>query len=408
MTTKPLLKLFCLYTLLVAQISQASDLGPQAIQWSGFGSVALVKGGNDKLGFRKSLNQDGRFGDWQMKSDSALGGQVDIRLNDNLSATAQAVVRHRLQSSLDNTIEWAFLAYNITPQLTLRGGRMGADLFMFSDFPEVGFAYDWVRPPIEIYGLLPLFRFDGIDLNYAYRHQDNIFNLKLFSGSSGTQVKLANLNNDVAISSLDGIILNYQTDLGQFRAVYSKASVSEFDSQELNNLSQLLKVTPNTEALDVLFKQFDEPVSYYSLGFERSINSWSLISELAYLDSSLPAFLSSSSYYVSLSKHIDNFHIFGMVSSTKNTKKHDPLTPPINAAVETQQLFGYVNQLLLKTRAEQRTFSLGVRWNLLPRLALKLQWDNTQIDRGKTLLWSQQGSDATRLNTFSFSTDFIF
>ena len=75
------------------------------------------------------------------------------------------------EQRLDNTyrprVEWANLKYQVTPELALRVGRIALPMFLTADYRKVGYAYPWVRPPVEGYGSLPISSSDGVDATTA-------------------------------------------------------------------------------------------------------------------------------------------------------------------------------------------------------------------------------------------------
>ncbi len=48
----------------------------------------------------------------------------------------------------------------------MRLGRLPLPVFLVSDFRQVGYANTWIRPPIEVYGQVPLDNVDGLDVLY--------------------------------------------------------------------------------------------------------------------------------------------------------------------------------------------------------------------------------------------------
>jgi len=120
----------------------------ERITLSGFGTLGLVTAAADDVGFRRDMNQDIAVFDQDIRieTDSLLGIQTDIRLTPDLDAGVQFVLRHQADMDIENSLHLAFLRYRFTPQVTVRAGRMGIDVYMLSDYRNVGFAYPWVRP----------------------------------------------------------------------------------------------------------------------------------------------------------------------------------------------------------------------------------------------------------------------
>ena len=149
-------------------VSTADVIEEQRFRVSGFATLGAVKSGDEDLGFRQGLYQEGVFdGDWSLKSNSNLGLQLDANINDRLSATVQLVGRTRVENNLENSLEWAFLRYRATQSITVRAGRLGPNNYMLSDYRNIGFAYLWVRPPTEFYSIISFDHLDGLDVAYS-------------------------------------------------------------------------------------------------------------------------------------------------------------------------------------------------------------------------------------------------
>jgi hypothetical protein len=157
----------------------------EKVRFSGFGTVGLLRGGNEVLGYRRDLSQDGVFdNDWSHETDTLLGLQFDLNLTQALDAAMQLVAKERPSNTLGESLEWAFLRYQPTPELTLRGGRLGLDLFMLSEYRNLGFSYLWARPPLEYYGPASYNHFDGADIDYTIDLGDGLLSARLFAGST--------------------------------------------------------------------------------------------------------------------------------------------------------------------------------------------------------------------------------
>jgi len=63
-------------------------------------------------------------------------------------------------------VEWANLIYALSPDASVRIGRIVLPTFMVADSRKVGYANPWVRPPVEVYGLVPITQSDGLDASY--------------------------------------------------------------------------------------------------------------------------------------------------------------------------------------------------------------------------------------------------
>lgn len=153
-----------------AAAQAADDITPD---WklSGFGTLGAVHSSERNADFSSSAMRAsgaGRTNDWSPQVDSKLGAQLDLRLDGRWSAVLQVVSEQRLDYSYRPRVEWANVKYQATPELALRFGRIALPMFVAADYRKVGYAYPWVRTPVELYGAIPLSNSDGADLSWRW------------------------------------------------------------------------------------------------------------------------------------------------------------------------------------------------------------------------------------------------
>src|SRR5882724_8965441 len=155
--------------LLVGGGARADDPGAARFSWSAFGTLGAVHSSERRADFTSSLvkpNGAGYTHNWSTDVDSRLGGQLLARVVPRLSAVVQVVAEQSYDNTYRPHVEWANLKYELTPQLTVRAGRIVLPSFMFADTRKVGYANPWVRPPVELYNLVPVTNSDGVDVSY--------------------------------------------------------------------------------------------------------------------------------------------------------------------------------------------------------------------------------------------------
>jgi hypothetical protein len=157
----------------VATLS-AAPAGAISFQYSGFASI--VAGQSFGGCVKDSTTSDYYNGfctrfiaDWahagvytpslSLRPDSKLGLQGTVNLLSNLSATAQVVGRGTNGTTAD--LEWAYLSYSPSPSWTVQVGRKRIPLFFYSSTQDVGYTYEWVRLPPDVYG------WDAVNYNGA-------------------------------------------------------------------------------------------------------------------------------------------------------------------------------------------------------------------------------------------------
>lgn len=165
---------------LVATPALALEQGEYML--NGFGTAALTRigGADDATGY----GDEGQTTDsWRGDELSKLGGQFSYGVTDRLSATVQALAKPE-QDSWKVDLEWAYLAYEISDELSIRAGRLRSTAYMFSETLDVGYTYPWLRLPEEVYSLFPISNFDGVDALYRKPLPFGVLSLQVNTGTA--------------------------------------------------------------------------------------------------------------------------------------------------------------------------------------------------------------------------------
>lgn len=384
----------------------------EGARFSGFGTVGLLSGGDDVLGYRRDISGDGVFdNDWSGEPDSLLGLQVDLPLTGKLDAAVQLVAKARPSNTLNESLEWAFLRYRPTPELMLRGGRLGLDLFMLSEYRNLGFSYLWARPPVEFYSLVPYNHYDGADIAYATTLGEGELRARLFAGSTQGAILFFSSDVDVDIDSLVGATLGWEFDRWQARLGFAtlKQNPSNPGARQLAAaLRQVAGLWPEAAAIADDLEAKGSRLYYYSAGFAYDPKPWTVQSEISYIDSGYNnAFSSVWSAYISLGRRIGPVTVYGLGAMIENPDGRVQVpSPPLPLTGLQQQLQAAYDLSFVK----QHSLSLGMRWDIRYDLALKMQWDHTWVDDYGGLLWLQKQplTDGETLDTFSINLNFVF
>ena len=155
--------------------SKKFDKYLQRIKFNGFASAGISTSdveANHIIGINDSKNY---------QSDAIIALQANFRVNDKTEAVLQ--LSSRGSDRNDTEAEWAYIAYSFTPNLTVRAGRLRVPYYVASEYIEVGYAYPWVRPPIDIYNQAPFTSYYGIDsfINFELLGWGNT--LQVFNGT---------------------------------------------------------------------------------------------------------------------------------------------------------------------------------------------------------------------------------
>lgn len=146
---------------------------------NGFGTLGYVHNDRRDAGFVRDLTQLGvRDRAYAWRPDSRLGIQFSHTTDARLQFVGQLVLRDQPSQSPNRMLSRAFVSWRATPDLQLRAGRLADTMFLMSDYFEVGYAYPWVRPPVESYGVIALNHYDGADFTYSLHDDDATWRIK--------------------------------------------------------------------------------------------------------------------------------------------------------------------------------------------------------------------------------------
>jgi hypothetical protein len=364
-----------------------SATGEASTAWdasvSGFGTLGLVHSSENLGDFTSNVlkpNGAGYTHAWSSDVDSRVGAQVIATLTAHLSADVQAIAEQNADSTYRPHFEWANLKYQFTPDFSVRAGRTLLSSFLFGDSRKVGYALPWVRPPSELYGLVPISRSDGVDATY-HAHFGNVGNTT--AGTYGqTRSDLPGGGSTVARRQW---AITDTVDYGDATAyvTYHQAYLTFPPFNAL--LDAFRPFGPQGNSIADRYDNDNKRVTFFGLGGSYDIGKWFMLGEWGTTNfhSALGA---STAWYVSGGYRLRAFTpyvIYGAVKPISNTTD-----PGLNVAALPPALQGAASGLnaelnaLLAGIADQRTISIGLRWDLTRNIDLKVQFDRESLGSG--------------------------
>lgn len=370
---------------------------------SGFGTLGIARSDDDAAEFVRDLSQpDGLTRKWSSTVDSLIGLQANLHLGDQTEGVVQVVSRYRYDGSYDPEITWAFLSHEISPQLSLRAGRLGTEFYMLADSRLVGYANLTVRPPPDYYGTLIFSYIDGMDVSTTTPVADGLLRGKLFAGRSPEKSPFVKpLTWDLDGSLIVGGHLDYLRGPLQFRLGHAQIRFK------------------NEVPINTLVTSMGGPADFLSLVPEYSIaDTWTRFESLgvAYDDGPLQlqlmlsetrhenaAYENSRAGYAIAGYRLGQITPYLGYSQVKSSAKTltSSLPPP---------LADLATSLMVQGHSDQHTVFVGGRWDLHRDLALKAQVDWIRGSRDSLLPF--RGDDIARwggnMTVFSLALDFVF
>ena len=409
---------------LVVRAEHDQDAGLSNFRFSGYGTLSWHSDNHSLLAPIRDISQKPKESfDTSPGSllDSRLAGHFTYRMAPDVEWVSQVVLRDQVEHKVGNAIELAYAQWSSAEGLKLRGGRVGYDAFLMSDHRNLGYATTAVRPPTEFYGWIPIFSVDGADISQSVRGEVADWKIRLQGGRSRVALPM---NDDVFRFATDDLwSLSLTRESGPLKV---KAALSEFrigsEASPLAPLREgLAQVAEGTagplpaisaEAKDLLQNVRFEGTKYryVTIGANYDDGRWLVQSELGASSSSVDIAPSSRMGYVLLGYRWQHFLPYGMLS--KSHSKHGARQVAnswdvIGQGGFQQIAYGAINS----TRVDQQSASLGVRWDIVDNMALKMQWDRSQIHAGGYALWfrsPEMNARDSSVSLVTLSLDFIF
>jgi hypothetical protein len=351
----------------VSAQEQEQENSGKSIVFNTYGTIGIAKSSFKKPFYRsKNTATYGIDDDWTGVADNRLGVQVSANFNPNWSAVLHGIVLRNGDDEVKPTTIWAQLKWKYSDQTSVYLGRSLNTLFLNSEEFYVGYSQPWVRPPIELYAMGGENNFsDGINLQHQLSLGSNVLSVEAKAGVSS----LTRKNYSVENKPIFGLSASFIRPDLTLRASMVQADVSVV-SARLDPVIRLIKQQNPDVAKEYSFSDVNNQ-RYYSLGMRYEHQNWLLIMEVARTQlrrKSLPDQLGG---YVTLGYAFGDWmpyisysqlHILGSTTETRLTG----------------QAAFVASAYLSAKKNDQKNLSLGLRWDLRPGLALKLQVDQVK------------------------------
>ncbi len=383
----------------------AQDPATPNLTFNGFGTVGMTQSDEEEADFVSDLfapDGVGHSRDWSPEVDSRLGLQLTADLTSRLTAVGQVVIEQRYDENYDPTVEWANLKYDVTPEFSVRVGRKVLPVFMNSGHRKVGYANPWVRPPPEVYQLVPVTNSDGIDFIHRTRF-DGFTNT--LQGSYGQ--KDAKVSGGSEIESRDGMTVanTLEWDATTLFVSYNRSNLT-WDS--INEFFDAFRAFgPAGEAIADRYDLDDTRSEVLTIGARHDPGDWFLMGEAARTESR--SFLADSrAWYVTGGYRHGS--VTPYLTLARRRVSSNTSDPGVNAP-PAEPLNEILNQILRGAAAEQSRIAVGTRWDFAPGAALKVQIDYLDLEdeSNGTLTNIQPGfNPGGSVTVFSATVDFVF
>lgn len=409
-------------------LSHTAHAADGDIEFAGFASFVYEKTITDDRE-ESTINGSSISNEGNERDGNRFGLRMNADLKDNLTFTGQLVARGN--DDYDPEVDWMFATFQLQPGLELSVGKMRVPLFTYSDYLDVGYAYQWVSPPYSVYGVPSFTSYDGIQLNYNF-YLGESWSSQVLVWAGNVEEPLVEMGGNVlTIDDAVGAALTLERDWFSIRAVYFegdttgdiRGSVSPAQAAQLDILlatvaTDLDPLTPGNDGgleqlvndnLGVLgtldlssvednFVLERDPSTYLGLGMFLDFDTYffSLEATKVEVDYSV-AIGQLNSVYVMGGVRLDNDWTLSLTIAEDDDKTRDEIldnfdkqlapfvgaNPGIDAAIN-QVRTGLSDAHDTAVLLENRWYTVTARWDFHTSAALKFEFIQSEYEeKGK-------------------------
>ena len=335
---------------------------------------ASIKGG---MATSKDKPLYGYDDNLDFKNESLFALQVKSDLGEKLSITGQLVGRG--SKDFDVGFEWAFLTYQLADNMRINAGRLRTPFYKYSDFKDVGYAYDWLRVPQGVYGL----GFDNIEGISFYRTAQlgSIEStLQVVAGAYDGKAIVSGLEVDAEIKNILG--LSWEVAQGNLSARFAylvgKVSIAA-ESASIAPGFTVANLFTNLNGLGLsnLVSDIDiqeEKGAFLGFGVTYDNGDWIAVAEITKVEVDDSFIADQNNYYVSLGKRFGSFTPY-VSYEVEDNESRDDIFQPFQTVLPPQLLLP-VQGLVRTQERDAKTWNIGARYDFHPAAAFKVQYSS--------------------------------
>ena len=340
--------------------------------FSGAASAEVTMNGFASIKAGQAGSGDSLYGytdEIDFKNESLFAVQFQSDLGEKLSVTAQLLARGR--NDFDADFEWAFLTYQIDDSWRLNAGRLRTPFYKYSDFRDVGYAYDWLRTPQSVYDL-GFDTIEGLSLYHSGTLGELQSSVQVVMGAYDGEVSLQGTIAPAQINNIIGGSWELSVDWLSARIAYLTGDVSVVAAPFTPLFTAL-----NGAGLNSIVKaiDFDEDKgSFFGFGLNYDRNDWLMVAEFTHVEVKDTYYANQDSYYLSLGHRFDSLTPYISYEKDDDESKPEifaglpaafPLLPPLMSIVASQEF-------------DNTSWNLGLRYDFHPSAALKVEFTNSE------------------------------
>ncbi len=324
----------------------------QAANWTdkvkinGFANAIYQQTG-EQIAIHGASNEGG-IDDRGSFTGTSVGFNITANINERVTLYSQLSASH--QEGFTVQVDWGFIGIELSETFTLRAGNIKFPVGLVNEYADVGYLYPWLRAPSVIYSSLTpagpqVVRdgYSGASLLYSESIGDWVLGADLFGG----EVKMENI------------------DVRETRGLTLRAEWNDQVLIQASTYTGLMESTTNA-----MMNGQDHDVT--TLGIKVDIDNFVFYAEHANVEMGSLAIMKATTWYTTLGYRIDKWLPY---------YTYEDFDKGANSMSSQLQNFN----------------TLGLRYELMPNTALKMEVTQVKTDIGKGFFTSAPADNSTRL-----------
>jgi hypothetical protein len=384
------LKQLVLLCLLSGNTAVQAQTAPDTWLIRGFGTLSATRTDDSGTGY-VSYPQNTSLAtthEWSVANDSLMGVQLDVRPDQQFSATAQVIARHRARDHIKPQLEWGFIKYRHDDHWTVQVGRLLTPVQMDAESRFVGYANTTVRADLSAHSLYPLSNHDGVNITHERMVGDTHLEVVGYAGRASIELPgdrdgkqffhyRADLVKGIRLSAVNGG-LTFKASYTKFddyvegtTTNFIKLLLTQSQNAELNGCGSCQRVSQalNNTLTDIGSTLID-------IGLRYDFQPYAVWGE--YFSNSARESLRSSYHGVVLGGSITRgkwtpYITYGVQKLKKVNAHRISDADLLNPSVSSTQLPAFNQEPLFPSNSARQSWAIGARYEITRNAALKAE-----------------------------------
>jgi hypothetical protein len=400
------------------------DLFNDWLRVDGFGTVGAYQSDNENVRYKADTRaRAGSEGDIRMDGDTLLGLQGTINPTGPVKGVIQMVSHKKIDgttydSSWRPLTEWAYVGWDVTPEVNVKVGRVVAPLFMISDSRSLGYSQTAVRPPQVVYQANPITNLDGITSTWDHTFGETAYTLTGLVGKSSVATSSGAFTvNRMFGGSLKAVKGDWTGRVGYTQFDADVTLTPKFRATYDAVVDGYLGCTNCTAVMAAAAPLNHVKVKMLTAGMAYEHDDYTVQAEYVTRWGTTLAAPDIRGWYVQGAKRINDWTPYLRYGET-NVVDYPGFQ---NAAGS----FKALNQSVVFGNSTRNELAFGARWDFAPKLALKFEYAMIQMayptsatagivgpaldtTSTNTALLNNFNADQGRLRVLTVNLDFVF